>query len=144
MGVSVRISTELLARLFAQTAASPTIEVCGLLFGDDEEIAAAQPCRNVAADPACRFEIDPAALIAAWRAARAKGRHLIGCYHSHPSGTPEPSMHDAANAAADGWLWLILTSDRVLAWRAVEAGERHGRFDPTPLVIAPRGCAGAA
>ena len=124
-----RIATELVARILAEAAAAPGVEICGLLLGTSGVIEEARACRNVAADPAHRFEIDPAALIAAHRAERAGGAAILGCYHSHPSGSAEPSRQDAADAHADGWLWLIVGSGEARLWRAVATGQRHERFD---------------
>ena len=138
MGMSVRIATELLARIVAEAAGSPD-EICGLLFGTPATIEAAQPCRNVAADPATRFEIDPAQLLAAYRAARQGGPAIIGCYHSHPSGAAMPSARDAADAAGDGFLWLIVAGEDARLFRAVPDGEHHRRFDSLPtLPSSPR------
>ena len=83
---------------------------------------------NVAADPARRFEIDPGALIAALRAERGGGETVIGYWHSHPSGDATPSATDAAMAAADGKIWLIVAGGTVTAWRAGATGV-HGRFE---------------
>lgn len=131
--MDVRISTGLRARITAAAAASSD-EICGLLFGAPDAIEAALPCRNVAADPHRRFEIDPAALIAAYRATRGGGPALLGCYHSHPGGDATPSAQDAADAAADGSLWLIVAGGEARLFRAVERGELHGRFDRVVLV----------
>ena len=95
--MTITISRALHADLLALAAAEPEREVCGLLFGGSERIDAIQPCANVSENPADSFEIDPAALIAAHKDARAGGRRLIGCYHSHPNGVPEPSARDAAD-----------------------------------------------
>lgn len=124
------IATELLARIVAEAAATPDVEVCGLLLGRDGTVEEARPCRNVAADPSHGFEIDPAALLAAHRTARGGGPTILGCYHSHPSGRPDPSQRDAADAAANGWLWAIVAGADVRVWRAVEGGAIWGRFDP--------------
>jgi proteasome lid subunit RPN8/RPN11 len=88
-----------------------------------------QVCTNVAADPRTAFEIDPGQLIVAYRAMREGGDAIAGCFHSHPRGSPEPSVSDAASAAPDGWVWLIAGDGSIGAWRAVERGTRHGRFD---------------
>lgn len=127
-----------IAQIVAEMRASPAREVCGLLFGDGTDIQAAQACTNVAADPARTFEIDPSALIAAHRAARAGGAAIMGHYHSHPSGLAEPSARDAADASPDGSLWLIAAAGDVRGWRALRDGAVHGRFDPVTLVsLAP-------
>jgi desampylase len=138
----VLIATDLHARLLAEAVLNPAREVCGLLFGSPDRIEAATPARNVAADPARRFEIDPAALLAAHRAMRAGGPRLVGHYHSHPTGSAEPSPRDAADAVPDGALWLIIGGGEARLWRAVEAGAVHGRFDPvtcTPVAAPPHG-----
>lgn len=136
MGDRVRISRRLLHRIAAETASDPAVEVCGLLLGTGEEVTAVEPCRNVAADPATRFEIDPAALLAAHRRARGGGPAVLGSYHSHPTGRAEPSPRDAADAAPDGAIWLVAAGGAVTAWRAVPDGALHGRFDPVGLVAA--------
>ena len=129
MVTTLRIASGMLDRIVAETNAAPGLEVCGLLLGTGLEVAAVLPCRNVAADPATRFEIDPVALLAAHRAARGGGAAVIGHYHSHPSGRAEPSTRDAADAAADGTVWVIAAGREVTAWLAVAAGALHGRFE---------------
>ncbi|MGR6328206.1 M67 family metallopeptidase [Sphingomonas sp. XXL09] len=131
------IASDLLDRILTHAAATPGREVCGLLLGHGDHVEQVQPCANVAADPTRHFEIDPAALIAAHRAARAGGAAVIGHYHSHPSGSAVPSARDAADAAADGALWLIVAAGAVQAWRAVDAGAAEGRFAAELLAILP-------
>jgi len=92
------------------------------------------PAANVAADPAHRFEIDPAVLLAAHRAARAGGPEIVGHYHSHPQGGPAPSATDAAMAQGEDEIWLIVGDDGALgAWRASSRGVMHGRFSPLAI-----------
>ncbi|MEH3046788.1 M67 family metallopeptidase [Sphingomonas adhaesiva] len=135
----LEISIGLRNEIAASAAASPDAEVCGLLLGRGSRVERVVACRNVAATPARRFEIDPAALIAAHRAARGGGAAVIGHYHSHPTGTATPSPRDAADAPPDGSIWIIVAAGGLSAWRAVRDGALHGRFDPVPLVDA--GCA---
>ena len=123
-------------------ADASAIEICGLLLGTAGCVTQIVPCANVAADPATRFEIDPASLIAAHRAARSGKDDVIGHFHSHPGGIAAPSPRDAADAAADGAYWVIAGGEAMTAWRAVREGARHGRFDPVTLIVAP-GCAPA-
>lgn len=118
-------------------AAASAAEVCGLLLGvaapGTVAITHLLPAANVAADPARFFEIDPAVLLAAHRAARAGAPQVVGHYHSHPGGDATPSPRDAAAAAPDGALWLIAAAGTVAAWRAVADGALHGRFDAVEL-----------
>lgn len=131
----LQISSELLDRIVAESVANPFEEVCGLLFGGGGAVTAIGPCRNVAADPARRFEIDPAALLGAHRRARAGGPAVIGCYHSHPGGSAVPSPRDADHAVPDGSVWLIVAGREVRAWRAVERGDLHDRFTSVGLRV---------
>ena len=109
----------------------PPDEKCGILRGRDNRITRMDRAANVAADPFKTFEIDPAALIAAYKNARRKGGlDVMGFFHTHPEGPSIPSERDAAMAVPDGKLWLIAAWDGARLWRAVENGEVHGRFDP--------------
>jgi len=159
--MTVSIASGLIAQIVSAAQRSPSAEVCGLLLslhagpvpasasievptaenGPVMPIKAVVACANVAADPARRFEIDPAALLSAHRAARRGGPAVVGHYHSHPSGDPTPSPRDAADAAADGSIWLIAGSIsghvEVRGWRAVAQGAVHGRFDPIALRVTP-------
>ena len=125
------IARDMLETILAAAAADPGREICGLLFGTPDRIVAVQPATNVAADPADSFEIDPAALFAALRAERAGGPAVIGHYHSHPNGRPDPSPRDAAAAQA-GRLWLIVAGGAARLWWA----QPGGRFAPVILDIA--------
>lgn len=107
MAMRIEIATGLIDDVIALAAADPGREVCGLLFGTAGRIDSHRPAANVAGDPATTFEIDPAALFAAHRAARAGGAAMTGCYHSHPSGQAVPSARDVAGATP-GQYWLIV------------------------------------
>ena len=109
----------------------PPDEKCGILLGRGHRVTRIDHVANVAADPFATFEIDPAALIAAYRNARRKGAlEVLGFFHTHPQGPSTPSERDARMAMPDGKLWLIAGREGALLWRAVEDGEVHGRFDP--------------
>ena len=138
----LRISSLLLARLRAAAAAAPDREICGLLFGTDGWIEAAQATANVSPVPADSFEIDPAALFAAIRAERGGGARLIGHYHSHPYGPATPSARDAAAAGEAGHIWLILGREDATAWRAVPGGPIAGAFER--VILQEAGEAGCA
>lgn len=127
-----RCVVELIQRAAADAAPR---EACGLLFGAGGAIDTASIAANVAENPLIHFEIDPAALFAAIRAERAGGPVLAGYWHSHPLGDANPSATDAAMAAPDGKLWLIIGGGTIRGWEAVANGSRQGRFVPIALDI---------
>ncbi|HWK36179.1 Mov34/MPN/PAD-1 family protein [Sphingomonas sp.] len=128
----VEISRSVIDAICA-AAAADRAEICGLLFGTDAAITGWRQAANVHPDPARHFEIAPAALIAALRAERAGGERLIGYVHSHPGGRADPSPTDAANAAPDGRLWLIVGGGgQARLWRATTRG-----FVPVELATSP-------
>ena len=124
----VRMPSAILAAIQNDARRTAPLEMCGLLFGAADRVIAYRATHNVAADPEHGFEIDPAALIAAERAMREGGPRLIGYVHSHPAGGTAPSATDAAMAAPDGRLWLIVDGEEAQLWRAGQHGERHDRF----------------
>lgn len=125
--MGLRISSCVIALLHRAAAEAAPLEACGLLFGADG-VERASVEANVSDDPTRRFEIDPTALIAALKAERGGGERVIGYWHSHPSGDATPSATDAAMAAADGKIWVIVAGEALTAWRAGASG-LHGRFE---------------
>lgn len=120
--MTLAVTSVVLERLLAEAGAADPREACGLLFGSDVAIGACQPADNVHPEPETHFEIDPQALIDAHRAMRSGGPRLVGYYHSHPRGTPEPSATDRSLAAGDGMIWAIVAAGEVRLWRATENG----------------------
>jgi proteasome lid subunit RPN8/RPN11 len=116
------ISRAAAAELLAAAAATPALEVCGLLLGRREalqsQVTRLVPARNVATNPANSFEIDPAILLATHRNARGEGLQVLGHWHSHPNGALAPSARDAARALDNGQIWLIIAAGRMAAFVA--------------------------
>lgn len=118
------------AAILAAAAAAHPHEACGLLLGTATHIETAQATANVHPEPAHHFEIDPAALIAAHKAARGGGPQIIGYFHSHPNGLARPSATDAASAAHDGRIWAIAAAGAVSLWCDAPSG-----FEPLSYVL---------
>ena len=119
----VRVTAEMLAAVRHAAAVAAPEECCGILLGHGATISAAVAARNVHPAPRTHFEIDPQALIDAHRAARAGGPQVLGYYHSHPAGPPEPSATDRAMAAQDGRVWAIVGQRGDIAmWRDAQSG----------------------
>ncbi len=106
----VELPAHLAARLRAEARAAAPRECCGLVegvrAGDLVRVMALHPARNLDA-AADRFRIDPRDQFVAQRTARAHGRAIVGCYHSHPGGAARPSAADLAGAGEEDFLWLI-------------------------------------
>ena len=115
----VALPDALRAQILSEARQAHPLECCGLVEGVREvegfRIAALYPSRNLADGPD-RFEIDPRDQFAAYKAARARSRAIIGCYHSHPNGRAEPSAADLAGAGEEKFLWLIASNQDVNAF----------------------------
>ncbi|HOB13902.1 MAG TPA: M67 family metallopeptidase [Novosphingobium sp.] len=120
--MDIEVTSGTIATLREEAERAYPRECCGLLLGQGNRVALAQPAANVHPDPLRHFEIDPAALIAAHRAQRAGGLELIGYYHSHPNGRAEPSAEDIAMAERAGRFWAIVAAGNVLWWRDGKQG----------------------
>jgi len=95
-------------RLLAAAQAQPGVEVCGFVVrrGDGCEV---RPVRNVAADPTCRFEMDPGGMVEAFRHAREDGEEILAIYHSHPTGPAAPSALDQELAYYPDLPYLVIS-----------------------------------
>ena len=130
--MELEVTSAVLAGLRDEAARAHPCECCGILLGSGDRITALQPARNVHPEPMRQFEIAPQALIDAHRAERAGGPRVMGYYHSHPTGMPEPSATDQRQAARDGRIWAIIAGDEVRLWR----DHKHG-FEPLSYVVLP-------
>lgn len=108
---SVNISAETLALIRQEAEAASPAECCGLLVGgtvdEDAVIAQVVPAENQAPDPH-RFLIDPQLQFNWMRKLRGSSQSIIGHYHSHPNGVPEPSEYDGQMSHDVGQIWLIV------------------------------------
>jgi len=125
----VCILSSALATIIAAARRQHPNEACGLLLGRDGVIAIAQDAANIAAAPQHHFEIDPATLVAAHRAARSGGPAVLGYFHSHPTGAAAPSATDRAMAAGDGRIWAIVAAGTVALWRDAPSGFEPLSYD---------------
>ena len=114
--MEIELTRAVHAQLLEDAALRAPDEACGLLLGR-EGIEELRPCANVHSAPSSHFEIEPQALIDAYRAARQGGLKVIGYYHSHPQGRAEPSATDRAMASSDGRVWAIVARETVTFWR---------------------------
>lgn len=127
----VELTSGVTATLLEEAARAHPHECCGVLLGLGARVERAAPAANVHPAPHDHFEIDPAALIAAHRAARSGGLQVLGYYHSHPNGRAQPSPTDQAQASGDGRIWAIAAAGAVTWWR-----DQSGGFEPLPTRVA--------
>jgi desampylase len=120
--MTLAVTSGTIATLLEEAAKAAPCECCGLLLGRAGRVEMAQPAANMAPDPTRHFEIDPAALFAAHRAARDGGQELLGYYHSHPAGHPVPSATDCEHASGDLRAWAIVAGGEVTFWRDTPDG----------------------
>lgn len=131
MGMELVVTSGALATLLEEAARAHPAECCGLLLGEGVRVREVRPAANVHAEPARHFEIDPQALVDAFRAARQGGPRVLGYYHSHPNGHPLPSATDCEHTG-DGRVWAIVAGGKVRFYR--DAG---GKFEPLPTRVEP-------
>jgi desampylase len=120
--MTLEVTSGAIATLLSEAAEAAPRECCGLLLGSGERIDTVVPAANVSPQPLTRFEIDPAALLAAHKAARAGGPQVLGYFHSHPSGHPVPSATDCEHSTGDCRIWAIVAGGEVAFWRDSEKG----------------------
>jgi [CysO sulfur-carrier protein]-S-L-cysteine hydrolase len=89
-------------------------EACGLLIGPmlavepTGVVSETRPARN--ADASARtYTVDPKDMLAATRAAEARGQELIGVWHSHTHTDAYPSPTDVRQAVDPAWLYVIVS-----------------------------------
>jgi proteasome lid subunit RPN8/RPN11 len=120
--MEIEVTSGTIATMLEEARLAHPRECCGLLLGKGDRVALAQPAANVHPETQGHFEIDPKALIAAHRAARAGGLEILGYYHSHPNGRAGPSATDRAAASGDGRVWAIVAGGEVGWWRDEPGG----------------------
>lgn len=82
-------------------------EACGLLLGRSQEhVVEALPMANQAEDRRRAYLIDPEDYLRNEYHAEDRGFRIIGVWHTHPDGKPEPSVTDTRMAWPD-WHYLI-------------------------------------
>ena len=129
----LRLPADVRKTLHERRLAGAPAEVCGVLVGeraDDpaadgapasgapaDRVAEAVPVGNVAEDPGRFYELGPAATAAAIEDAEARGRDVVGFYHSHPRGPAAPSETDRNRATWTGYVYAIVAPEAVVAYR---------------------------
>jgi len=112
-------------------------ECCGALLGRDGHIQEVIPLPNTTEEgPRRRFLVRPEDYRAAEAGASARGRELLGFYHSHPDHPARPSQYDLDHAWPN-FLYVIVSvmggsPADTTCWRL---RDDRSAFDQKPLVI---------
>jgi proteasome lid subunit RPN8/RPN11 len=151
----VRIDREALTAIVAHARRDAPNECCGLLVGRgpaDAEgpanagphgplILEAIPASNGAADPTRRYEISPIDYFAQIRrcrrinTAQSERFAVVGAYHSHPRGSPEPSETDVEQAFRD-FVFVIVGLGGSSGGMEIGAYTFDGdTLTPVPLIV---------
>lgn len=116
------ISAAVRDELVAHARSGAPAEVCGILAGKSNEqgsedavgerfVERQHSVENTAINQQSRYEIDPREQLAVMEEIEANGREVVGFYHSHPAGPPEPSATDVAEATWPDKSYVILFCD---------------------------------
>ena len=116
----IRIEPEPWAAMVAHARASYPDECCGAMLGstdgDTKIVRQAMALENAfEGAQAARYELRPADLLAADKAARERHMNLIGIYHSHPDCDAYFSITDLRNSCP--WYSFVVLS--------IQKGEFH-------------------
>lgn len=116
----ITITRPLATHLLTLAQQSPEWEICGLVGATDNRPSTVYPVKNVSANAAQAFEMDPQDQIHALKTMRAKKEKLFAIYHSHPTSPAEPSARDLENIGyPDAYQLIIsLNTKGVLEMRA--------------------------
>jgi desampylase len=128
--------------IVARARAGRPREICGIFGGEYEptarsEVRSQYSAENVAETPRTRYEIDPEQQLEIFERLEDRGEEIVGFYHSHPRGPPEPSATDAANATWPDRSYVIVSLEpfEVGAWRWRESDAGDGRFEREEVVL---------
>ncbi len=143
-GISLYLDAGDHARLKAWAEAAWPEETCGLLLGRGLggpalTVSQVEWSPNLAPEPERGFEVDPRLLLRLHREGRQQGETMIGVFHSHPTGSPEPSATDLARALDPDLVWLILAvrEGRLRDTKVHRLRQDGSGFDEMPWHLLP-------
>jgi proteasome lid subunit RPN8/RPN11 len=81
-------------------------EACGLLAGECRTVRRVIPVEN-SLHSSTRYSMDAKAQLEAFLAMEQDGQEMVGIFHSHPNGPPDPSPSDIAEFYYPGTVTVI-------------------------------------
>ena len=104
----MKIQLHVLAGIIGHARDAAPLECCGLLAGKDELIDEYICTDNIRASEVA-YQVNPVEHLAAIKSLRARGRVVVGAYHSHPRTPAVPSATDLAEAHDADLLYVIVS-----------------------------------
>lgn len=112
---TVYLTRETERSMIRHAVSTETAEVCGLLLGHiktqlhDNNILVEEfvPVPNIAELPLAQFIMDPTKQLAVMESAFKCGQIVVGCFHSHPLWSNQPSETDRQAIQDNDYLWAI-------------------------------------
>lgn len=101
------VPPEIRRAMLAHSAWAYPNEACGLLAGDDMQIAMVFCLTNRLHSPS-RYTIDPREYFGAMRYAERRGLAIVGAWHSHPEGDAALSGTDVASSPGGSWITMVV------------------------------------
>ncbi len=102
------MTLHVLAGITGHARSEAPLECCGLLAGEGGLIDEYIETRNLRSSGVA-YQIDPVDHFAALKRLRARGRAILGAYHSHPRSAAVPSPTDLAEAADGEFIHVIVS-----------------------------------
>lgn len=133
----LRVSKAVLERTLAHLEAELPNEGVGLWAGRGNRVSQVIPLPNVHPEPRVAYQAEPAALIKAIQELEEGGLELLAIYHSHPTGSAQPSPSDQQQAYwRVPYVIFALQAGQVRAYKLPEGEEVNmvvEEIPPTPL-----------
>ena len=132
----LRIERPFLNQLFAHLQAEYPLEACGILAGQNGQVAQLYPIENSLQSQTV-YEMDPQRQLAAMLEIEERGWEMLAIYHSHPNGPETPSPTDIAQAYYPDTIQIIVSLRQrerpsIRAFTIVD-----GRVDEVEIVAQP-------
>ncbi len=104
----LKIPEGIYAQMIALAREGFPLEVCGILGGQGDRVAAIHPMTNADASGE-HFSLEPAEQFAVIKALRAANLEMLAVYHSHPATPARPSEEDIRLARTPGISYVIVS-----------------------------------
>ncbi|MCA9777606.1 MAG: Mov34/MPN/PAD-1 family protein [Candidatus Eremiobacteraeota bacterium] len=123
----MKIETGLLQRLRDEARQAAPLECCGLLLGrHKDEICSLEPYPGPLYEH--RFDISDEWLLKQHYEARASELKVVGYYHSHPTGSGEPSVRDLRGHPAGATCLIIDRGGQIRLFTLAREGPASERI----------------